>query len=131
MKGGNLPEAWILNYTGRPTKKTHGDRVPSGRPVDFGSTPGKSVNRRSGFGRDSTSPVPALIRTLWIYLRLCRMRVVDALLVTGLAAVLIATELGRLSSQGASCVLEVANANDVVALSLVLTNPRSIGCEVS
>ncbi|MGB7439096.1 MAG: hypothetical protein WBR26_25540, partial [Candidatus Acidiferrum sp.] len=23
-------------------KKTHGDRIPSGRPVDFGSTPGKS-----------------------------------------------------------------------------------------
>ena len=37
---GNLPEAWILTYTGRPTKKTHGDRFPSGRPVDFGSTPG-------------------------------------------------------------------------------------------
>jgi hypothetical protein len=37
---GESPEAWILTYTGRPTKKTHGDRIPSGRPVDFGSTPG-------------------------------------------------------------------------------------------
>src|SRR5271156_426513 len=40
MRGGNLPEAWILSYTGRPTKKIHGDYVPSGRPIDFGSTPG-------------------------------------------------------------------------------------------
>lgn len=39
---GNLPEAWILSYTERPTKKIHGDRAPSGRPIDFGSTPGKS-----------------------------------------------------------------------------------------
>jgi hypothetical protein len=37
------PKAWILSYTGRPTKKIHEDRVPSGRPVDFGSTPGKST----------------------------------------------------------------------------------------
>jgi hypothetical protein len=38
---GGSPEAWILTNTGRPTKKTHGDRVPSGRPVDFGSNPGQ------------------------------------------------------------------------------------------
>jgi len=31
----------MLTYTRRPTKKTHGDRIPSGRPVDFGSTPGR------------------------------------------------------------------------------------------
>jgi len=43
---GNLPEAWPLSYTGRPTKKIHGDCVPSGRPVDFASTPGKSHNRK-------------------------------------------------------------------------------------
>jgi len=29
-EGGNLLEAWILSYTGRPTKKTHGGRVPCG-----------------------------------------------------------------------------------------------------
>ncbi len=33
---GESPQACILTYTGRPTKKTHGDRIPSGRPVDFG-----------------------------------------------------------------------------------------------
>src|SRR5258708_39034964 len=51
MRGGNLPEAWILSYTGRPTKKTHGGRVPSGRPVDFGSTLG---SRLTGQVRPST-----------------------------------------------------------------------------
>src|ERR1700719_4711823 len=41
-EGEILPEAWILSNTGRPTKKTHEGRVPSGRPVHFGSTLGKS-----------------------------------------------------------------------------------------
>jgi hypothetical protein len=57
--------------------------------------------------------------------------VVDTLHVMELAAVLIAREMEALLFQGVSCVLGVANANDVVAWSLVLTNPRSIGCEVS
>jgi hypothetical protein len=75
----------------------------------------------------------AFPRTLWIYLRPCRMRLVDALHVMELAAALIATGLEGLWSQGVSCVLGVANANDVVAwsLELVLTNPHSIGCEAS
>jgi hypothetical protein len=37
-------------YTRRPTKKTHGDRVSSRRPVDFGSSPGKSRYRTSEIG---------------------------------------------------------------------------------
>ena len=56
---------------------------------------------------------------------------VDALHVMELAAVLIATGLEALWSQGVSCVLGVANANDVLAWSLVLMNPHSIGYEVS
>src|SRR5258707_7105729 len=48
---GGISEAWILSYTGRPTKKTHGGRVPSGRPVDFGSTLG---SRLTGQVRPST-----------------------------------------------------------------------------
>ena len=59
------------------------------------------------------------------------MHVVDALHVMELAAVLIARGLEALLSQDVSCVLGVANANDVVAWSLVLTNPPWIGCEVS
>ena len=59
------------------------------------------------------------------------MHVVDALHVMELAAVLIARGLEALLSQGVSCVLGVANANDVVAWSLVLTNPHWIGREVS
>jgi hypothetical protein len=59
------------------------------------------------------------------------MRVVDALHVMELAAVLIATGLGARLPQGVSCVSGVANANDVEAWSLAPTNPHSIGCEVS
>jgi hypothetical protein len=59
------------------------------------------------------------------------MRVVDALHVMELAVVLIATELEVRLPQGVSCVSGVANANDVEAWSLALTNPHSIGCEVS
>jgi hypothetical protein len=59
------------------------------------------------------------------------MPMVDALHVMELAAVLIAMALEALWSQGVSCVLGVVNANDAVASPLVLTNPHSIGCEVS
>jgi hypothetical protein len=59
------------------------------------------------------------------------MHVVDAFHVTELAAVLIAKGREALLSQAVSCVLGVANANDVVAWSLALTNPHWIGCEVS
>jgi hypothetical protein len=50
---GNLPDVWILSYTSRPTKKTHGDRVSSGRAVDFRPTPGKSQNRKVGYWEPS------------------------------------------------------------------------------
>ena len=53
-EGEILPEAWIMSNTGRPTKKTHEGRVPSGRPVDFGSTPGKLP----WFWRYLTFPIP-------------------------------------------------------------------------
>jgi hypothetical protein len=57
--------------------------------------------------------------------------VVDALHVTGQAAVPFAVAPEAASPQGASCVLEVANANAVAGRSLVLPNPLSIGCEAS
>jgi len=57
--------------------------------------------------------------------------VADALHVMELAAVPIAMGLEALLFQGVSCVLGAANANDVVAWSLVLTNLHSIGSEVS
>src|SRR5262245_10998356 len=76
---GNLPDAWILSYTRRPTKKTHGDRVSSGRPVDFGSTP-REV-RKSEKWRARTSAIgpfePGLHRLI------C-----DFKIVSGLATVL-------------------------------------------
>jgi len=59
------------------------------------------------------------------------MRVVDALHVMELAAVLIAMGLEARLPQGVSCVSGVANANGVEAWSLVPRNPNSIGCEVS
>jgi len=47
-----------------------------------------------------------------------------------LAAALVARGLEAFLSQGVSCVLGVASANDAGAWSLVLTNPHSIGCAV-
>jgi hypothetical protein len=49
FKERESPRGLDTDYTGRPTKKTHGDRVPSGRPVDFESTPGKSANRKGRY----------------------------------------------------------------------------------
>ena len=36
---GNLPEAWILSYTGRPTKKTHRTAFPLADPSMSGQLP--------------------------------------------------------------------------------------------
>ena len=61
----------------------------------------------------------------------CHTHVVDALHVTGQAAVPFAVAPEAPSPQDASCVLEVANANAAVARLHVLPNPPSIGCEAS
>src|SRR6266481_511254 len=37
---GTLPEAWILSYTGRPTKKTHRTAFPLADPSMSGQLPG-------------------------------------------------------------------------------------------
>jgi hypothetical protein len=39
IMGGNLPEAWILSYTGRPTKKTHQTAFPLADPSMSGQLP--------------------------------------------------------------------------------------------
>jgi len=47
---GESPQRLDTELYEEPTKKTHGARVPSGRLVDFGSTPGKALRGAPALG---------------------------------------------------------------------------------
>jgi hypothetical protein len=61
MKGGNLPEARILSYTGRPTKKTHATAFPLADPSISGQLPGSRLTGHLDYW-PGTCPGNALIR---------------------------------------------------------------------
>ena len=50
---GNLPEAWIPSYTGRPTKKIHGDRAPFQGQGGFRKRAGHALSRLVATRADS------------------------------------------------------------------------------